>query len=139
MEFTSTIIKGDLIEELKDFYQMFEHRHHLLEIMSNMRLECSSLNWSTKLGFNNAAYTGLISGFIWAIKGNIISYLDHNIFPVRDQSLHVEPVFSGKLFSFTIKGIFRTHLGNIILTGVKFMLFRIKGGFKQWPNTQLKN
>lgn len=139
IEFEGSLEEEEFINKFKDLYDLIKSRHHLLEVMSNLKMKCINLTWKTKLGLSDPAYTGLVIGFLWAFKGSIISYLDHKIFPIKERNLNITPLFSGKEFSFVIKGIFKIYLGNIILTGIKLLIFRIKGGLKEWPNTQLKS
>jgi hypothetical protein len=96
-------------------------------------ITCKKITWSTELGFNNAAYTAIATGSLWALKNSIYQNIKQNVI-LKDPtpSLLVKPHFGGAYLNTNLACIFQIKLGHIIITGLKVMVlltsFVIKGG-----------
>ncbi len=94
-------------------------------IINTLRIKCHSLSWKTDYGFTNPAYTGIINGFIWIFKGIILKFANDLITFVCEPEFTVKPDFYNKRFSTYFSGIFSLLLGNIILTIIKALFYKL--------------
>lgn len=85
--------------------------------------------WETKLGFQNAASTGMVTGALWTVKGLFSSILYRVIgkFETYPQ-LKISPVYNQKVFTTELDCIFEARPGHIIISGLKMIkLWLISG------------
>ena len=76
----------------------------------------------------DAAVTGVISGILWAIKGQLITLLRNNMC-CKQTNLTVVPYFNKQVFKTTLHCIIKVKIGYIIIAGIKFgYTFLIKDG-----------
>ncbi|MFZ5965810.1 MAG: DUF2953 domain-containing protein [Bacillota bacterium] len=123
------------IHEIQDIQQRFSQYYHQFNPTIHYFLsktEMKSLNWKTKLGFENAAVTGILSGMLWTFKGMIISIISNHIRNSENISLHIEPCFDAEDFQMSFDCIFRIKVGHIIIAAIKgfYNYFTIRGDEK---------
>ncbi|MFP4017338.1 MAG: DUF2953 domain-containing protein [Halanaerobiales bacterium] len=96
-------------------------------IINNLKLRCKFLYWKTDYGWSNPALTGISNGFIWMFKGVIINILSTLLKFINTPELDVKPDFDTEKFSTHFSGIFSLLLGNIILTTMKVIFYKLSG------------
>lgn len=78
--------------------------------------------WRVSIGTPDAAVTGMVSGLIWGVMGNLISTFYRKIYPNHMRpELVVEPNFKKEGFSTSLDCIFKIRIGNIMVTGIRIM------------------
>ncbi|MDI3546661.1 MAG: hypothetical protein PWR10_313 [Halanaerobiales bacterium] len=127
------------LKRLKKIVKILSDREMTSLIFNSINLRCWEFIWETDFGWPNPALTGVTNGFIWTLKGIIIRLVDSKIHFLKEPDLAVYPDFYHKKFSTRFKGIFSLYLGNIILTVIRVLIYKLKGGYRPWENIQLKN
>lgn len=131
--------KNIQIKKLKKIMGLLKQRELFFLILQSLKIKCKRCSWKTEYGWEDPALTGISGGFIWIVKGSIISFLDGLVIFLEEPEVDVCPDFYKKKFSTCFQSIFSIFLGNIILTGLRVVLYKVKGGFKQWGSIQLKS
>ncbi|MFA6808182.1 MAG: DUF2953 domain-containing protein, partial [Eubacteriales bacterium] len=77
-----------------------------------------------EIGFNDAAYTGMVTGLVWAFLGNMNSKAIRTVdFKNNNFNVDVKPNFNRQIFSLYFKSIISLRISHIIFT--IFKLFKI--------------
>lgn len=77
------------------------------------------LSLQTKLGTEDAAATGILTGLVWGLNSTFFAWLTHRVGKVEaSPSISVVPVFNAPTFAFDIHCIFEVGAGHIIIAGV---------------------
>ncbi|MDB5083929.1 MAG: hypothetical protein JWN30_815 [Bacilli bacterium] len=95
------------------------------------------LHWKTEFGVGDAAATGTLAGFAWAIKGNVMGIISHFFSLCEKPNLEVKPAFYKTGFSTDVSCIIKFRLGDAIVAGVKVAIYWFREG-RSW-STQLKD
>lgn len=88
-------------------------------------------NWRTRLGWPDAALTGILTGFLWAFKGGAVGGLYRLVkHHDRHPQLHIEPVYDATVLDTELNCIFELAPGHIIIAALKAALAwrRLKQG-----------
>lgn len=119
---------------IKDLYCSINNAYKLykgvgLYIISKTKIEY--IKWHTEIGFNNAALTAIVSGIIYAIKGNIITYLSS--FLNHDNiDINVKTSYNKEIFETDLNCIIRIKIANIIIAGIRIAyLLLVNGLFRK--------
>lgn len=75
--------------------------------------------WSTTLGYEDPALTGIALGLAWAVKGTALGLIQRGYKFIREPRIMVNPGFTGSLRETFLDCIFEIKLGHIILAGLK--------------------
>ena len=90
------------------------------------KMDVEKIVWSTKIGLNDAAATGIITGALWTFKHMIISLID-NTTNADIIELNITPVFSKSIFEIYFNCIIKIKLVNIIIIGFIVLKTKIRG------------
>lgn len=108
-------------------------------IFKTLKIKCQRMGWEIEFGWADPALTGISNGLIWAILGMLLRSLELKIDFVEEPLISVKPNFKQEILLLRFNGIFSVLIGNIILTVIRVMIYKIKGGSKKWANIQLKS
>ena len=86
------------------------------------------LDWSSGIGLNNAMYTAISSGGLWAIKGMLVGFLSSKS-RLQDINLQVEPDFNGEKVVSHLNCILKMQIVHIILIAFYFLVLTVRGYF----------
>jgi len=75
---------------------------------------CEKMYWKTKLGSEDAAITGAITGLLWACKSLLMSRLKKRIFLIVKPDIAVNPLWGNGRLEMDFQCIFSIRLGNVI-------------------------
>ena len=84
------------------------------------------LEWNSIIGFENAMYTAIGAGSLWAIKGNLLSFLS-SVTHLEACFVHVQPDFSTSTLSSQICCILKLRIVHIILIVVYAFGLNVRG------------
>ncbi|UNC92508.1 DUF2953 domain-containing protein [Candidatus Contubernalis alkaliaceticus] len=108
----------------------------LLREMRNIVI-CDKFYWTTAFGLPDAAQTGVLSGIIWGIKGNILAVIKwFFIFEDRDPEIEVRPDFKNAHLLVEIKSSFRFYPYRLLKAGIKIVYQKVRGGAFNWKIIQ---
>lgn len=83
--------------------------------------------WHTEIGTGDAANTGMISGLVWSLKGNMIALMSHYMRLITKPTIHVAPSFQSLMLTTRLECIFSFRVGYAIGAGLKIA--------KHWKRT----
>lgn len=115
------------VDSLRDIQHIIEHLPYLKMIiidfsqfLRHLRLE--RFVWRIGIGTPDAAATGILSGIVWALMGNVTSFFYQQIAAGwAAPELKVEPNFKKEGFTTSLDCIFKIRVGNIMVTGLKLL------------------
>jgi hypothetical protein len=91
------------------------------------RVTIKHLEWQTLIGVGDAAYTGMMTGALWAVKGGIIGLLSSYMRMKEMPQLSITPHFQASVIHTRLICMFQFRIGYAILAGLKLIKFW-KGG-----------
>lgn len=98
---------------------------------------CDKFCWITAFGLSDAAQTGVLSGMIWSIKGNILAFLKRFfIFNDKKPELKVIPDFKKAHLFLEIKGSFKFYPYRIFKAFFRMIYIKVRGGGSNWKIIQ---
>ena len=104
----------------------FEMLMSIIKKINIKKMDVEKIVWSTKIGLNDAAATGIITGALWTFKHMIISLID-NTTNADIIELNITPVFSKSIFEIYFNCIIKIKLVNIIIIGFIVLKTKIRG------------
>ncbi len=99
------------------------YKNILTYILSNAKVDCIKCN--IVVGLDDAYYTAITTGLIWALFGSLISILAvHNT--IDDLDININPNYRSMSFDIDLYCIIKTKTVNIIIAGIKAAHIYIK-------------
>lgn len=99
------------------------YKNILTYILSNAKVDCIRCN--IVVGLDDAYYTAIITGLLWALFGSLISILAvHNT--IDDLDININPNYKSMSFDIDLCCIIKTKTVNIIIAGIKAAHIYIK-------------
>ncbi len=86
------------------------------------------LDWCSGIGLNDAMYTAIGSGGLWAVKGMLVGFLSSKS-RLQDINLQVEPDFNGEKVVSHLNCILKIRIVHIILITFYFLVLIVRGYF----------
>ena len=137
---TDTDTKGytaeDMIKGIKDIKTLIEHVSGLYKVVRNFlkKVSVDYLEWRSKLGTGDAAYTGMAAGALWTAKGSLVGFISSFMRLKKMPVLTVTPDFQAAVSETSIKCMFRFRIGNAIFAVIK--LYKLWKGGKAYFRTK---
>jgi hypothetical protein len=129
--------KKDILSSMNDAKELLKHVVKLHHIVRNFlrKISVKRVEWHTVIGVGDAAYTGMATGAIWAVKGSIIGIISHYMKLKEMPRMTVTPYFQQSVSQTRFRCMFQFRIGQAMLAGLKLIKFW-KGGrpdFKTKP------
>lgn len=126
---------------LNSFMDMKELLVHIISFNSIVRkflkkVAIKKIEWHTTVGVNDAAYTGMIAGAFWAIKGGIIGMISHFLKLQTVPNITITPQFQLAISQTFISCMIQFRIGHAMLAGIKIIKYW-KGGKPKFRNKRL--
>lgn len=123
--------KGDIAHIINFFNQVKKVFTHIEDVVVIID-KCDDFWWVTNFGLVNQAYTGILTGMIWAVKGSVVSILQNFIRFEATPVIKVDPSFNyPQDFGMEFEGIFTFKIGDIIHMGLKILISQLKRRLKK--------
>jgi hypothetical protein len=100
--------------------------NYSLIVFAAKRLVVEKLDWHSSIGTNDAMYTALGTGGIWAIKGILTGLLSSRT-RLQDINLQVEPDFDSTRFNSRLYCILKMRIAHIILIALHYVVLTVRG------------
>lgn len=102
-------------------------------------IRCTKLSWHTRIGWEDAALTGISVGSLWAVKGLAYGTMAGRVQNhTRGPDFSVKPEFQRPIFHTEAVCICSVKVGDIIIAGMKVIPTFWQGVKKQWMTTRFK-
>ena len=125
----------EILNGIKDTKELIEHVVGLHKIVRKFlsRVSITKFEWHTNLGMGDAAYTGLLVGLGWSLKGCTIgvisNYMRMKIHPV----MSITPFFQQSTSQTQLVCMIQFRIGYAMLAGLRLVKFW-KGGRLHFKN-----
>ncbi|MFW6306698.1 MAG: DUF2953 domain-containing protein [Bacillota bacterium] len=126
------------VNKMKELMFSFLDKRLLRLITTGLNIKCDKLIWITEYGLTNPAYTGIFSGILWIVKMIILKITSEIVIFTNGIKIDIKPDFNNNKFYSHFDSIFSVRLGNLIITVLKLLIYKKKGGSRLWQNIQLK-
>jgi hypothetical protein len=137
----SQITSSEMKLNMKNYKEILRHVVQLHSIVRSFlkKVSLKKLEWHSVIGVGDAAYTGMSTGALWAIKGSILGVLSHYLRMVEMPELMVTPDFNRIISQTKLICIFQFRIGNAMLAGLKLIKFWKGGRPKFKTNKMMSN
>ncbi|MBU5352454.1 DUF2953 domain-containing protein [Paenibacillus barcinonensis] len=95
----------------------------------------TNLFWSTAVGVGDAAYTAMLSGWLWSVKSMIVGFLTYQMRFRTVPDLEVLPVWSEEMeFRTELDFKLRMRVASLLSAGLRLMtrVLQVEGGWRMW-------
>ncbi|MFK9091177.1 DUF2953 domain-containing protein [Bacillus salipaludis] len=135
------ITKKDVTTNFKKMRELLEKvfNFHVIVRKFLRKVTIKKLEWDSFVGVGDAAYTGMATGALWAIKGGIIGLLSHYLRLKEMPDLSVTPHFQAAVIQTRFSCMFQFRIGHAILAGLKLIKFWKGGNPRAKSNNNFKN
>ncbi|KAB3527363.1 DUF2953 domain-containing protein [Alkaliphilus serpentinus] len=106
-------------KKIRLIYEKYQFAYSYLK----NKVVVKSLSWQTEIGTEDAAVTATITGILWALKSNIVSYVFIKR-RTKNINLNVIPFYGGEKLNTALDCIIFIKIGYIIIAALK--MFKIK-------------
>ncbi|KYC62799.1 hypothetical protein B4099_2675 [Heyndrickxia coagulans] len=86
-------------------------------------VQLRKFEWHTAIGLHDAAWTGIVAGSIWAVKGGILSLITTHLRVKTDPVLSVTPFFQHPISETQLKCIVKIQIGKAIIAAFKMLKY----------------
>ncbi|CAG9623346.1 DUF2953 domain-containing protein [Sutcliffiella rhizosphaerae] len=127
----------DIFQSFQDTYNLVKHVVGMHEIVQRFlsKVEVKHLEWHTNIGVGDAAYTGVLVGAGWSIKGGIVGLISNYTKFQANPEISITPYFQQIVSQTLFKCMIRIRIGHAMLAGIRTVKYW-KGGrptFKTRP------
>lgn len=118
------------MENVNHYYNKFKESKRQNKVVIDYilkKIKFINLKAVFKVGFEDAAITAIITGFLWSILYMILSIL-FNYKEIEDYNVDITAEFNKSIFQVDFNCIIKLKLVYIIIAGYKSAKVKIKGG-----------
>jgi Protein of unknown function (DUF2953) len=128
-EQTKQYTAEDLLIKLKDSKEILTHVIGFHKIIRKFlkKVTIKEFEWFTVAGAGDAAYTGMLSGALWAVKGSMIGVISHSMKLKVMPKIMITPNFQKAVSQTKLRCMIQFRIGYAMLTGIKLVKYW-KGG-----------
>jgi hypothetical protein len=104
------------------------------------RIECTQLNWITRVGMGDATHTAITTGVVWGLKTSSLGFIMHLVQVKNKPLVQVVPQYTGVHFSTDFNGSAGIRVTNIVWAGFElaWRVMKLKGGLRTWYRVMSK-
>ncbi|MDQ0196991.1 DUF2953 domain-containing protein [Neobacillus ginsengisoli] len=119
------ITPGDVINTLKTVKELLHQVFNLHVVIRKFfsKVTIKQFEWHSMIGIGDAAFTGTLTGALWAIKGSIAGMLSQYLKMKEMPNLTITPHFQLAVLQTRFTCIFQFRIGQAILAGLKLIKF----------------
>jgi hypothetical protein len=130
-----------MLNHMKNYKEILRHVVQLHSIVRKFckKVSVKQFDWHSVVGAGDAAYTGMVTGAIWAVKGGIIGILSHYFRVLEIPKIMVTPNFNHAITQTRLICIFQFRIGNAMLVGIRLLKFWKGGRPHLKPNKRMSN
>lgn len=127
-----------ITKQLKQLRRLIDHVRGfddwLWSTLSHVK--CTQIQWTTRVGLDDAADTAVAVGALWALKTTLLGLIFRRIRLEARPRLAVEPQYNQAVFSTVVLCIAEIRLGYAMIAGLLFIvrILRAKEGVKTWQS-----
>jgi hypothetical protein len=128
--------KGKMKGSFKNAKLLMHHTVHRYEWLKHTfsRVECTQLNWITRVGMGDATHTAIATGVVWGLKTSSLGFIMHMVQVKAKPLIQVVPQYTGLQFSTDFNSAAGLRFIYIVWAGIELAWreVKIKGGLRNW-------
>lgn len=133
----------DFLDRIRDFKELLQHVVSFYVIIRKFlrKVSIKEFQWHSVIGIGDAAYTGIFTGALWAIKGGLVGFLSQYIRFLDLPEMSINPSFQHAISQTSISCMFHFRIGHAMVAGLKIIKYW-KGGkpkLRSKPLSSLSN
>jgi hypothetical protein len=99
-----------------------------------LRVECTKLTWTTKVGIGDAPETAIMTGVIWGMKSSLLGFIMSYVQMKTKALIEVAPQYNQPHFSTQCLFAGRIRLVYALWAGIQLVIriAKVKGGLRKW-------
>jgi hypothetical protein len=115
---------------------LLQNTDHLYEWMKNTlcRIECTKLQWVSRIGIGDAPQTAIAAGAVWGLKSSLLGFIMHWVQVRAKPIIEVIPQYNGQRLSTEFTGAAGFRVISMVWAGLELVwrIMKIKGGLRTW-------
>lgn len=105
------------IREAADFLKHVAGFHKIVRYLLK-RMKVSNLEWKSHLGISDAAWTGVLAGMAWTVKGGVVGVIRNYMQVLEKPIVEIVPNFQATVSHTNFKCMIRFRLGHAIIAAL---------------------
>lgn len=99
-------------------------------------LECTQLQWQTRIGVGDAPETAITTGIVWSLKSSLVGFMVKSIVMKTKPVLQVFPQYNRLHFSSEFISKTQIRIFYIVVAGFRLLprIWKAKGSWKSWQH-----
>lgn len=119
------VTKKDILDRFKFFEHLIKNIEHFHRILNRFlsHMTVSRFEWHTRFGLGDAAWTGIATGAVWGIKGNVLAFVSHHMNLLAQPQLSVEPIWHSEDSEISLSCMISFRIGHAMGAGIQVIKF----------------
>ncbi|BBP91535.1 hypothetical protein BsIDN1_51530 [Bacillus safensis] len=92
-----------------------------------IHVKIDSFHWSTWIGFQDAALTGVAAGGVWSVKGALLAFMQEHLTFKHKPIYEVIPAFQHNVSQTQFTCIAYFRIGHAMLAAIRLLVHWLKG------------
>jgi cell division protein FtsI/penicillin-binding protein 2 len=135
-------VKGKMKGSFQNAKLLMQNTVHWYEWLKHTlsRIECTRLNWITRVGMGDATHTAIATGAVWGLKTSSLGFIMHLVQVKSKPLIQVVPQYTHVQFSTDFNGAAGIRIIDILWSGIELVwrVMKIKGGLRTWYHVMSK-
>ncbi|MFW6409983.1 MAG: DUF2953 domain-containing protein [Halanaerobiales bacterium] len=116
-----------MLERLNKIITGLMDKNQIKILVNSLNPECKIFNLQIIYGISNSMVTAVTYGFLGSIIGSTITLMERIFSPFMKREIELVPEYNKNKLEIDFESIFSLTLGNIILTVIKLLFYRLGG------------
>jgi hypothetical protein len=134
--------KGKMKSNFQNAKLLMQNTGHWYEWLKHTlsHIECTQLNWITRVGMDDATHTAIATGAVWGMKTSSLGFIMHFVQIKSKPLIQVVPHYTQTQFSTDLNSAAGIRVIYIVWSGIELLwrVLKIKGGLKTWFRVMYK-
>jgi hypothetical protein len=134
--------KGKMKGSFQNAKLLMQNTVHWYEWLKDTlsRIECTQLNWITRVGMGDATHTAIATGAVWGMKTSSLGFIMHLVQVKSKPLIQVVPQYTQVQFTTDFNSAAGIRIIYILWAGIELVwrVMKIKGGLRTWYRVMSK-
>lgn len=134
------VTSEDMLKSYQDVRQLLKHVTDMYQIIRSFlkKVTVARFEWNTVVGVGDAAFTGMLTGAFWTVKGSILGIISSFMKLKTQPVIMITPEFNRAISETSLTCMIQFRIGHAIFAGIKLLKYW-KGGKPQFKTKPLSN
>ncbi|MCM3734332.1 DUF2953 domain-containing protein [Bacillus cytotoxicus] len=111
---------AEIIKRLQEIHTMIK------DFLQKVKI--NNWRWRSQIGTGDAASTGLVTGYVWSVKGMIVGITGHYVHIISAPQLEITPIFQGKTMASHCELTASFRIYRAVKAAIRLFVFLKKQG-----------